>query len=108
VPHLGRGHHGKFLVELRHVMGECAGIRRMGAAALDLAYVAAGRLDGFWEKPLEPWDMAAGLILIREAGGFVSDMTGGTDMFGTKSVAAGNEYVLKGLLDLIQRPVPAA
>ena len=61
VPHLGRGHHGKFLVELRHVMGECAGIRRMGAAALDLAYVAAGRLDGFWEKPLEPWDMAAGL-----------------------------------------------
>ncbi|MDP2731831.1 MAG: inositol monophosphatase family protein [Hoeflea sp.] len=108
VPHLGRGHHGKFLVELRHVMAECAGIRRMGAAALDLAYVAAGRLDGFWEKPLEPWDMAAGLILIREAGGFVSDMTGGTDMFGTKSVAAGNEYILKGVLDLVQRPVPAA
>lgn len=108
VPHLGRGHHGKFLVELRHVMGECAGIRRMGAAALDLAYVAAGRLDGFWETPLEPWDMAAGLILIREAGGFVSDMTGGTDMFGSRSVVAGNEYIRKGLLELVQRPVPKA
>jgi len=108
VPHLGRGHHGKFLVELRHVMGECAGIRRMGAAALDLAYVAAGRLDGFWETPLEPWDMAAGILLIREAGGFVSDAKGGTDMFGSRSVAAGNEYILKGLLELVQRPVPKA
>jgi myo-inositol-1(or 4)-monophosphatase len=108
VPHLGRGHHGKFLVELRHVMGECAGIRRMGAAALDLAYVAAGRLDGFWETPLEPWDMAAGILLIREAGGFVSDTKGGTDMFGSRSVAVGNEYILKGLLELVQRPVPKA
>ena len=52
--------------------------------------------------------MAAGLILIREAGGFVSDTKGGTDMFGSKSVAAGNEYILKGLLDLVQRPVPKA
>jgi myo-inositol-1(or 4)-monophosphatase len=108
VPHLGRGHHGQFLVELRHVMGECAGIRRMGAAALDLAYVAAGRLDGFWEKPLEAWDMAAGIILIREAGGFVADTSGGTDMFGTRSIAAGNEYMLKNVLELVQRPVPAA
>lgn len=108
VPHLGRGHHGKFLVELRHVMGECAGIRRTGAAALDLAYVAAGRFDGFWETPLEAWDMAAGLIMIREAGGFVSDMAGKADMFGTRSLAAGNEYMLKGLLDLLHRPVPTA
>jgi myo-inositol-1(or 4)-monophosphatase len=96
VPHLGRGHHGKFLVELRHVMGECAGIRRMGAAALDLAYVAAGRLDGFWEKPLEPWDMAAGIILIREAGGFVSDTVRRNRHVRHPVIAAGNEYMLKG------------
>src|SRR6218665_1360869 len=81
VPHLGRGHHGKFLLELRHVMGEVAGIRRMGAASLDLAYVAAGRLDGFWENDLKPWDVAAGIVLIREAGGFVSAIRGGGDIF---------------------------
>ena len=106
VPHLGRGNHGKFLVELRHVMGEAAGIRRMGAAALDLAYVAAGRLDGFWEAELSPWDMAAGLVLIREAGGFVSDMRGGTDMFGERTVVAGNEHIQKALLEVANRPVP--
>jgi myo-inositol-1(or 4)-monophosphatase len=66
------------------------------------------RLDGFWEKPLEAWDMAAGIILIREAGGFVADTSGGTDMFGTRSIAAGNEYMLKSVLELVQRPVPAA
>lgn len=106
VPHLGRGHHGKFLVELRHVMGEVAGMRRFGAASLDLAYVAAGRLDGFWEADLKPWDMAAGLVLIREAGGFASDIKGGTDIFGTGSVAAGNEYIHKALVDVVNRPVP--
>lgn len=108
IPHLGRGHHGKFLVELRNVMGECAGIRRMGAASLDLAYVAAGRLDGFWEKPLAPWDMAAGIVMIREAGGFVADTAGGADIFSTGAIATGNEPILKALLDLLKRPaVPA-
>lgn len=106
IPHLGRGSHGKFLVELRHVMGEVAGVRRMGAAALDLAYVAAGRLDGFWETGLSPWDMAAGLLMIREAGGFVSDMQGGTEMFDTGTVIAGNEYIRKELIEVIARPVP--
>ncbi|MCJ7994072.1 inositol monophosphatase [Rhizobium cremeum] len=106
IPHLGRGAHGKFLVELRHVMGEAAGVRRMGAAALDLAYVAAGRLDGFWEAGLSPWDMAAGLLMIREAGGFVSDMHGGTEMFHTGTVVAGNEYIRKELIEVLGRPVP--
>src|SRR5690606_476334 len=69
IPHLGRGHHGRALVELKNVMGETAGIRRLGSAALDLAYVAAGRMDGFWENWLSPWDMAAGILLVREAGG---------------------------------------
>lgn len=108
VPHLGHGHHGNYLVELRNVMGECAGVRRMGAAALDLAYVAAGRFDGFWERPLQPWDMAAGIVLIREAGGYVSDMSGGSQMLETKSIAAGNEQILKGLMELLQRPIKPA
>ncbi|MFD1745211.1 inositol monophosphatase family protein [Rhizobium helianthi] len=107
VPHLGRGNHGKFLVELRHVMGEVAGVRRFGAAALDLAYVAAGRLDGFWEVDLSPWDIAAGLILIREAGGFTSSMSGGTDIFDHRSVVAGNELIHKQLLEVVNRPIPS-
>ncbi|WP_425417201.1 inositol monophosphatase family protein [Oricola indica] len=105
VPHLGRGDHGRFLVQLRHVMSEAVGIRRTGAAALDLAYVAAGRLDGFWEESLSPWDMAAGIILIREAGGFVTDASGGTDMFGRGDIVAGNEAIQKALLSTINRPL---
>jgi myo-inositol-1(or 4)-monophosphatase len=104
IPHLGRGEHGKYLIELRHVMGEVAGVRRMGAASLDLAYVAAGRLDGFWEAGLQPWDMAAGLLLIREAGGFVSDMSGGQEIFETGSVVAGNEIIHKALLAEVNKP----
>lgn len=106
VPHLGRSNHGKFLVELRHVMGEVAGMRRFGAAALDLAYVAAGRLDGFWEADLSPWDVAAGLVLIREAGGFASDMNGSPNIFDSRNVVAGNEYVQKALIEVVNRPVP--
>ena len=106
-PHLGRGDHGKFLVELRHVMGEVAGVRRFGAAALDLAYVAAGRLDGFWEVNLMPWDMAAGILLIREAGGFASDMKGTTDIFDSGSIVAGNELIQKALLEVSNRPIPS-
>ena len=108
VPHLGRPQHGRFLVQLRHVMGEVAGIRRMGAAALDLAYVAAGRFDGFWEEYLSPWDVAAGVILIREAGGFVSDMKGGNDFIEGGTIVAGNEHVHKALLETANRPVPKA
>ncbi len=106
VPHLGRGNHGKFLVELRHVMGEVAGIRRFGAASLDLAYVAAGRCDGYWETGLAAWDIAAGILLIKEAGGWVSDFDGKTSMLETGSVVAGNEYVHKALLEVTHRPIP--
>ncbi len=108
VPHLGRGHHGNFLIEMRHVMAEVAGVRRMGAAALDLAYVAAGRLDGFWESGLSPWDMAAGILMIREAGGFVSDAEGGPDMLEKGSIVAGNEIIQKTLLQTIRKPLPRA
>lgn len=106
VPHLGRGNHGKFLVELRHVMGEVAGIRRFGAASLDLAYVAAGRCDGYWETGLAAWDIAAGILLIKEAGGWVSDFDGKTNMMETGSVVAGNEYIHKALLEVTHRPIP--
>jgi myo-inositol-1(or 4)-monophosphatase len=108
VPHLGRGDHGRYLVELRNVMGEVSGIRRMGAAALDLAYVAAGRLDGFWEDNLHPWDVAAGMLLIREAGGFVTDKAGGQDIFGTGGIVAGNEAIHGALVRALERPVRAA
>ena len=108
IPHLGRGDHGHYLVELRNVMGEVSGIRRMGAAALDLAYVAAGRLDGFWEDALHPWDMAAGMLIIREAGGFATDKAGGHDIFGTGGIVAGNEAIHTALLKTLKKPIKAA
>jgi myo-inositol-1(or 4)-monophosphatase len=108
IPHLGRGDHGHYLVELRNVMGEVSGIRRMGAAALDLAYVAAGRLDGFWEDALHPWDMAAGMLIIREAGGFATDKAGGPDIFGTGGIVAGNEAIHTALLKTLKKPIKAA
>jgi len=107
VPHLGRGHHGNFLIELRNVMDEVSGIRRMGSAALDLAYVAAGRMDGFWEGGLSAWDIAAGILLIREAGGFVSDMGGGQAMLETGAVVAGNEAIHRALLKTVTKPLKA-
>jgi myo-inositol-1(or 4)-monophosphatase len=93
--------HDAFLAEVRTVMNQVASFRRFGAAALDLCYVASGRLDGFWERNLHPWDMAAGILMIREAGGFVTDLAGGSDMFGTMSVVAGNAFVHKSLLGLV-------
>lgn len=104
-PHLGRGHHGKYLVQLRNVMGEVAGIRRLGAAALDLAAVAAGRYDGFWEDGLSAWDIAAGIIMVREAGGFVSDTLGAQNMLLNGMICAGNEPIHKALLATIAKPI---
>ncbi len=82
---------------------EVAGLRRFGAAALDLAWVAAGRLDGYWERDLKPWDVAAGLIMVREAGGFVSDCDGGDDIFDKGHIAAGNETIQKELLAVLKK-----
>lgn len=102
IPHLGRPDHGRGLVELREVMGQVAGIRRFGAAAIDLCWVASGRLDGFWEANLKTWDMAAGIVIVREAGGFVSDFEGGDRMLETGHIVAGNETVQKTLLGHIR------
>lgn len=83
-----------------------SGIRRAGSAALDLAYVAAGRVDGFWEFKLQPWDMAAGALIIREAGGLVGDFSGSENFLKTGNIIAGNPKIFKAMLKIIQ-PVVA-
>jgi myo-inositol-1(or 4)-monophosphatase len=90
-----------YLATLRHVMKHSAGVRRAGSAALDLAYVAAGRLDGFWEFGLSPWDIAAGALLITEAGGLIGDLQGENNYFKTGNVVAGNPKVFVELLHAI-------
>jgi myo-inositol-1(or 4)-monophosphatase len=80
------------------MMGGAAGVRRAGSAALDLAYVAAGRLDGFWEFGLSPWDMAAGALLITEAGGLVGDLAGENRYLQTGNIVAGNPRIFVELL----------
>lgn len=89
-PFLGRGDIPEFLVELSAVLPHCSGIRRAGAAALDLAWVAAGRLDGYWERGLAAWDVAAGMLLVQEAGGFVSEIDGGRKPLTAGSILAAN------------------
>ncbi len=93
VPHRGRGDHAEFRRELAQVQAKAAGIRRAGTASLDLAWVAAGRLDGYWERGLKPWDICAGIVMVREAGGFAADIDGGPDVMNTDDIMAGNEYM---------------
>ena len=109
LPHLGRPAHPRFLLEVASVMSVAGGMRRMGAAALDLAYVAAGRADIYWERDLHSWDISAGLCILREAGATVTDCEGG-DPMRTMSVLAGNETMHRELLGLLRkanRPVAA-
>ncbi|VFU09127.1 inositol monophosphatase family protein [Methylocella tundrae] len=104
VPHLGKADgHAQFKTELAAVMAKAGNVRRLGSAALDLCYVAAGNYDGFWERGLKSWDMAAGIIMIKEAGGFVTDADGGVDMLGKGSVCAGNDVIQRALLALIKQ-----
>ncbi|HUC02997.1 MAG TPA: inositol monophosphatase family protein [Methyloceanibacter sp.] len=98
IPHRGKPGQDLFLREMEAVMSVTAGVRRTGAAALDLAWVAAGRFDGFWERNLRAWDLAAGIVILREAGGFVSDAEGKDKMLETGSVVAGNETIQRKLL----------
>ena len=110
IPFAGQGDHEDYLRQLNVIMGETAGVRRLGAAALDLAWVAAGRCDGFWENGLNGWDIAAGLILVREAGGFVTDLSGGRRVMETGDVLAANPRTHHQLLRLLKprtRAVPA-
>ena len=89
IPYHGRPGHEVFLQEAERIMGKTAGVRRFGAASLDLAYVAAGRFDGFWERGLSAWDVAAGAVLVREAGGVVNEIDGG-DFMKTGAIVASN------------------
>ncbi len=91
-----------YLQTVRALVPRSAGIRRAGAAALDLAYVAAGRLDGFWEFGLEPWDMAAGVLLIREAGGLVTDADGDEHYMESGNIVTGTPKVLRELIKVIK------
>ena len=102
MPFRGRGDHARYVTELTAVMPEVAGIRRFGAAALDLAYVAAGRFDGFWERDLSPWDLAAGILIVREAGGYVTDLDGRDAVLDKGHVVAGNEAIHGQLLALLK------
>lgn len=103
IPHLGQPANPTYAAEMNAIAGECAGIRRMGSAALDLAYVAAGRFDGIWETGLEPWDIAAGLLLAREAGAMVTRTDGGEDPLYKGDVLAANEAVHTRMLRLIRQ-----
>ena len=102
LPHYGRPGFSVAHQETGAVQQQVAGLRRFGAAALDLAWVAAGRIDGYWERNIKPWDMGAGLILVREAGGYVADCEGGSDMFAKGAIVAGNETILKELLCVLK------
>ncbi len=103
IPFKGHGKSDQYIKELISIMGEVAGIRRFGSAALDLAFVASGRYEGFWERGLGPWDIAAGLLLVREAGGFVSDLDGGQKMMETGDVLAANGELHGGLLKRLKK-----
>ena len=101
VPYKGHGDLQRFTKILDAVSPAVAGIRRFGSAALDLAWVAAGRYDGFWEEDLQQWDVAAGILLVREAGGFVTDFRGGDKALETGQVLAANDQLHSKLHKLV-------
>jgi len=106
-PFRDMGRLDQYLKLFRHLTANTAGLRRPGAASLDLAYVAAGRLDAFFEYGLKPWDMAAGSLLVVEAGGLICDDAGGTDYLGNGNVVCGNPKIHAQLLRIIQGHEPA-
>jgi myo-inositol-1(or 4)-monophosphatase len=101
IPFKGRGDHAGFIDQAQRVMASTAGLRRFGTASLDLAFVAAGRFDGFWEMDLKPWDIAAGLLLVGESGGFVTDLHGPGSALATGNVLAANPNLHAPLRDVI-------
>jgi myo-inositol-1(or 4)-monophosphatase len=103
IPFRGRGGYERYERETRPLMREVAGLRRTGAASVDLAWTAAGRFDGYWEHDLQPWDIAAGIVILREAGGIATDVTGGEEMLDKGSIVAGNPTIHKLLLGALQK-----
>ena len=102
LPHRGRGGLAEFRTEFVAVQEQVAGLRRFGSAALDLAFIAAGRFDLYWERNLQSWDMEAGILIVREAGGYASDCDGNDAMLIKGQVVAGNETLQKELLKILK------
>ena len=102
IPFGGRRDLPDALQDLARLMPACAGVRRWGAAALDLAYVAAGRFDGYWERGLQVWDMAAGLLLVREAGGFAEPIRAGDDLLSSGTVIGANSAIFNSFAGVIR------
>jgi len=100
-PFRDQTHIDVYLAMIKDLIRDTAGIRRPGSAALDLAYVAAGRTDGFWELGLAPWDFAAGALLVKEAGGVVSDLAGGTRHFDTGNIVTANVKLHQAMLKVL-------
>lgn len=90
---------------LTAMLPQAAGVRRSGSAALDCAYTACGRFDGFWEMNLAPWDLAAGAVIILEAGGVITDFSGTNDFMATGNIIAGNPYIAKAILQMVQEKI---
>lgn len=105
IPYHGKGGHDVFVKELAAISDKVAGVRRFGSAALDMAWVAAGRFDAFWERGLQPWDIAAGIVLVREAGGFVRGLDGGDPIQG--DLLAGNAALTPVFADLLAKAAKA-
>ena len=101
-PYYDYGKMDAYLNLLKELMEKTSGLRRLGSAATDLAYVACGRFDGFYEYGLSPWDVAAGIILVKEAGGKVTDFSGQNNFLFGGEILAANSEVFKELLDVIQ------
>ncbi len=102
VPFVGRPGHAQFFKEMHQLTQRVSGIRRFGSAALDLAWVAAGRFDGFWERSLKPWDIAAGLLLVTEAGGQISGIDPDEDVLETGNVVASNLELMPLILERLR------
>lgn len=108
IPHRGRPGQDAFLGEVSAVMRDVSGVRRFGSAALDLAWVAAGRYDAFWERALSSWDVAAGIVIVREAGGVVSDLASGQDMLTNGQILATNGTLHGPMLKVLKGASGAA
>ena len=102
IPFAGRPGHAQFLKELHQISQRVSGVRRFGSAALDLAWVAAGRFDGFWERALKPWDIAAGLLLVTEAGGKIGGIDPAEDVLETGNIVASNLELHPLILERLQ------
>ena len=103
IPWAGRGDLPDTLQDLARLMPTCAGVRRFGAASLDLAYVAAGRYEGFWERRLKPWDIAAGIVIVREAGGILEPLNPAGDAVADGALICSNEAIFNSFAKVVRK-----